>query len=174
MKNKIIAAVLSAVVLAGSAMAMEFDPKFYVGAEATGSKLENIHGTHGGAGLFAGSRLTENVGVELGYAYLGKSQDTTGIINLDHTNLTADLMGYLPISENVDLIGSVGVGRLKTDVKVANSSLADSSKVAPRVGAGAQYKFDNNVGVRAKVNFQKGNDIVKNATTVGIGAFYQF
>jgi hypothetical protein len=95
-KNKIIAAVLSAAVLsAGSAFAIELEPKFYAGAEVLGSKLkakdENISlKTRSGAALFAGSRLNENLGLELGFGYLGKTQ------NVKNTNLSADILGYLP------------------------------------------------------------------------------
>jgi hypothetical protein len=176
-KNKIIAAVLSVAVLsAGSAFAIELDPKFYVGGEVLGSKLkakdENINlKKRPGAAVFAGSRLNENFGLELGYSYLGKTND------VKNTNLSADVLGYLPVNESVDLIGSVGLGRLSSKAAkgaVLSNEKNTTSKVAPRLGLGAQYKFDNNVGVRAMARFQRGNDFAKNATSVGVGAFYQF
>ncbi len=197
-------------VLCGNAMGAEFDPKFYVGAEAQYNKLKKgqnfvdpanqksmIRKNTPGAGVFVGSRLTENLGAEVGYAQLGKSNKTfqkgttalsNGTMNVKMHNIYVDALGYLPVADEVDVIGAVGVGRLttKTQLKAANgtslpiTTLANvqandaKSKAGIRLGLGAQYKFDTNIGVRAMVRHQKGNKVVKNVNSANVGLFYQF
>ena len=99
----------------------------------------------------------------------------------------ADVLGYLPVCEDIDLIGSLGMGRLSTKVKgksvqsdpagvvlaTTNPSLK-SSKTGLRLGLGAQYKVTPNVGARFMVRHQKGNQFVKSVNSAGLGLFYQF
>lgn len=146
-----------------------------------------------GLGLFVGSRFNENVGLELGASRLGtqkckiKDQASNTImqgagISIKNRNIYADAMGYMPVDCAVDLIGSVGVGRLSTTINgkeasnptAAQKFSAKSTKVGVRVGVGAQYKFTDNIGARLMVRHQQGNKIVKNMTSANLGMFYQF
>lgn len=223
MKNKLIGALLSVAVLSSSAaFALDIEPKFYVGGELAGVKravndkvstnldvpanntmqdslkdgkvVAKKRGNE--MGLFVGSRLNENLGVELGYGVQKAKNTTVDVKNADatqtlkgsfrqkSTNIYADVLGYLPINESVDVIGSVGLGRLATkstgEVEFNNAGVKSnikgksSSKVGYRLGAGAQYKFNENVGARLMARFQKGNKIVKHTASLGLGLFYQF
>lgn len=214
MKKKLVVLSLSvATLFNGVAFGLDFDPKFYVGGEAQvnhskgtkdgnlgntsrtsllGAKNKSIlDSTRPGAGLFVGSRLTENLGVEVGASAANHKVKngnlSTGLqtssLKAKNTNLYADVMGILPVSNEVELLASVGVGRLSTKMngKVNGTALAaaqnvslKSSKAGVRVGAGVQYKFDENLGARLMVRHQKGNKLIKNVTSAGLGLFYQF
>lgn len=195
-------ALSGALLVSGASFGLDFDPSFYVGGEAQYNKLKAgndkaLQGTDGkslirkksspGAGLFLGTRVTENFGAELGYSVLKKSHNTPvagRTLDVKMNNPYIDAMGYLPVANDVELIGSVGVGRLSTKVEnkvngvvqplsTTNKNLA-KSKAGVRLGLGAQYKFSENVGARFMVRHQKGNKIIKNVNSAGLGLFYQF
>lgn len=212
--KKLVAIILSgSALLSGTALGLDLDPKFYLGAEAqanryTGPKeittpnkarlstTDNkpLFGRSGSTlNLFAGSKLNEYVGIELGYGFLNHQKmksitpgfQTSSLKTKNH-NLFADVLGFMPLSTEVDLIGSVGIGRLssklcgKVEQRVAgflvnqeNVSMR-SRKTGLRLGLGAQYKFNENVGTRLMVRHQKGNNFIKKVNSLGVGLFYQF
>ena len=222
MKNKLISSLLAATLLsASSAFALDLDPKFYVGGEVQANKAKGQKKTINdfvklrdgdtnkdnpltlkqdklGLGVFIGSRIHENVGIEAGYARMGTAKykgrydfgggvglPLSSAIELKSKNIYFDVLGFMPISQSADLIGSIGVGQLKT--KVAGGSLIDScdimfsevkgqssKKTGLRLGLGAQYKLNENVGARFMIRHQKGNDFLKSVNSAGLGLFYQF
>lgn len=201
MKIKLSALALSGIVLlSGSAFGMDLDPKFYVGAEAQANQLKNgkefVDATNGKStirknnpslGLMLGSRLNEYVGVEVGYNFMKESKYTFNnatTLKMKMRNAYVDALGYLPVANNVDLIGSIGAGRLTTKPTFKNQAGVDQltdaqrkdskTKMGLRLGVGAQYKLDDNLGVRFMVRHQKGNKAVKNLKSAGLGLFYQF
>lgn len=196
-------ALSGAMLVSGASFGMDFDPKFYVGAEGQYNKLKggkNLEDTKGksllrkktspGAGLFLGTRVTENFGAELGYSVLKQSHnvDYNNVkgLNLDvkMRNPYVDAIGYLPVSNDIDLLGSVGVGRLSTKVTAKLNGVAQTltneqkklakSKAGVRFGLGAQYNLTENLGARFMVRHQKGNKTIKNVNSAGLGLFYQF
>jgi len=221
MKTKLITAALSATLLvSGTALALDMDPKFYVGGEVQGhqyksaKQIKDKNGNvildskdfnnksflkkSGSSGsLFFGSKLTENFGLEAGYTGFSKNKHTLeGTIGANkhslkletkNQNLYLDALGYLPVADNVDLIGSAGIGRLTSKV-TANDTITPvaggantvvkttgkSHKAGVRVGLGAQYKFNANMGARLMVRHQKGNQLVKSVNSAGLGLFYEF
>lgn len=201
MNKKLASIALSgAMLVSGASFGMDFDPKFYAGAEAQYNKLKGGTGLQNAAGqsllrkknspgadLFLGTRITENFGAEVGCSFLKRSHNNlTGgqVVNVKMNNPHVDAIGYLPVADNVELIGSVGVGRLSTKVEnkvngVVRSLTADDksltkTKTGIRLGLGAQYKFSENVGARFMVRHQKGNKVIKNVNSAGLGLFYQF
>ncbi len=201
MKNKLAILALSGVVLvSGSAFGMDLDPKFYVGAEAQINKLKNgkefvdtnnkskIRKNTQAAGLILGSRIHENVGVEAGYSLLKRSKSTLvngSTVSVKMRNPHIDALGYVPVSKDIDVIGSVGLGRLSTKVSqkaqdgtaialTAQEKRDIKAKYGVRLGVGAQYKIDENLGARFMVRHQKGNKVVKNVNSAALGLFYQF
>ncbi len=158
-----------------------------------------FHKSGGGFSLFAGSRINEFFGIEAGYTFLsgGKMPKLISPYNSmntvtspkakHHRNMYADIMGYVPISECVDLIGSVGIGRLSTKISgkieeftprgrlvEQSDNFAKSSKTGIRVGAGVGYNIDENLSARLMLRHQKGNKYVKNMTSAGLGLMYKF
>lgn len=205
MKMKLVVLALSGVVLAsGIARAEDCDPTFYLGGELQGNqynkgakkittpkgvtitatkKNESLFGKNGtGVSAIAGTRLHENFGAEVGITGLtGKKVHITNAakssLKTRSHNLHADVLGYVPVSKEVDLIGSVGVGHLTTKVSgnVSQEKVSmKSSKAGLRVGLGAQYKLCDNINARFMVRHQKGNKFVKSVNSAGLGLFYQF
>ena len=218
--KKLVSVILSGAVLVSSAaFAADCDPKFYVGGELQGNQYnsgahkneKNIKKGHQkkfgkggvGGGAFAGVRINEYVGVEVGASAMkgkknaAKAASADGLASANYSahtkshNVYADVLGYVPVSEEVDLIGSIGVGQLTTKVKenlnahgedpnhtvgvdIRAKASQKSSKTGVRVGAGAQYKFNENFGARFMVRHQRGNKLIKSVNSAGLGLFYQF
>jgi hypothetical protein len=200
MKNKLATLALSGVMLvSGTAFGMDFDPKFYLGGEAQLNKLkngQNFQDTNGKSmirkkspslGAFLGTRFNEYLGAELGYTALKTSKQTlvnNNTLTVKMRNPYLDVLGYIPVANDVDVIGSIGVGRLqtKTSMKAANNATLQltsmqhsdaKAKAGVRLGVGAQYKFDTNFGGRVMLRHQKGNKAVKNVDSAGLSLFYQ-
>jgi len=147
-----------------------------------GSKLV-IRKNKPGVNVFLGARFNENLGAEVGFGFITKTKGTAqGNRQATNkiSNLYADALGFMPVSSKVDLIGSVGLGRMKSKADVAgatftNKALLNKAKVGVRVGAGAQYNVNENWGTRAMVRYQKGNkNFLKSNTSVSVGAVYTF
>ncbi len=204
---------LGSMLSSGVALGLDFDPKLYMGIDAqynryTGTKQittpqnvqltsvgnKSLFGKSGsGLGVFAGSRLTENLGLELGYTVLTGAKllitnpgfQTSSLKSKNH-NWYMDALGFIPVSSEIDIIGAVGIGRLSTKLsgsiqqrvtgvlRASQSLSMRSQKTGLRLGLGAQYKFDENIGARLMVRHQKGNQFVKKVNSAGLGLFYQF
>lgn len=136
-----------------------------------------------GANIFVGSRFNENFGAELGYGFITKADaDVQNSRKAENkiNNIYVDALGFMPVTDEVELIGSIGAGRMKAKADVPGAAFTDKSKltdakIGVRVGAGAAYKFDDNWAVRGMVRYQKGNsDFLKSNTSLSLGAVYSF
>lgn len=193
MKSKILAlAVVGSVIASGSALAME--NKFYLGAEVnynnpsyktlttstTGSSF--IKKNKAGFSFEGGARLHENFGLGLGYNFFKKSKqlnDSSNEVAAKLKNLYLDAFGYYPVSEQVNLVGSLGLGKLKPSISVASETITaptdvNKGKFKLRAGIGAEYKFDDNVYSRVMFRYQKGNNVIKSNSQAGLAVFYVF
>jgi len=204
MSKKLASIALSgALLVSGASFGLDCDPKFYVGGEAQYNKLkggkyfqDTVTGksllrkkTSPGAGLFLGTRVTENFGAEMGFSALKKSHNVDKnnkdlSTDVKMNNPYVDAIGYLPVSNDVELLASVGVGRLSTKVENKDKNVVQAlsneakqltkSKAGVRFGLGAQYKLTENLGARFMVRHQKGNKTIKSVNSAGLGLFYQF
>lgn len=207
MKMKLVSlSLLGAMLVSGAAAALDCDPRFYVGGELQlnnqrfdkqnfGWSLvdgtangKTIKKTRTGLDLIVGSRVTENFGVEAGYAFLGntKLHDRYNYYStkVRARNAHIDAMGYVPVSCDVNLIGSLGVGRLTTKVTNREDGITVpldaatkrlyKARTGLRVGLGAEYKIDENLSARLMARHQKGNKVIKNVNSLGLGLFYTF
>lgn len=182
MKKNIIAAAV-AVAVAGSAVAeMEFRP--YVGAGLSYNKLSysqeaknNANGNYKlkqktpSVDLLAGVKFNEYVAAELGYNFFKDIKMNNNAIKVSINNLTLDVVGSANVAEKVNLLGSVGFGR----ASLKNTGVK-KNKTGLRLGAGAEYKVDENWGARAMVRYQKLGDKVnvKNMMSLGLAGTYSF
>jgi OOP family OmpA-OmpF porin len=188
MKQKLLGFTLATSLLAaGSASA--FDNKFYVGGEvdwnspkfftvdtnlSTGVEPKR---NRLGAGLFAGLKFHENFAAEFGYNFVRRSKGDSprgNEVSLKLQNFYIDALGFWPVSPEVDLIASLGAGRLKPSLDVINETITtgdvNKAKFKPRVGLGAQYKFDENLATRIMLRYQKGNSaLVDRNISAGLG-----
>ena len=137
-----------------------------------------------------GVKFHENFGIEAGYSFNKKisMNDSAGrTVSLKVRNAYVDLMGFMPVVDQVELIGGIGLGKVMLkkgqgfDVSFADKKI--QNKFGFRVKAGAQYNFTNNFGARALVTYQtagnklnKDSDVkfVKNMKSVGLAALYTF
>ena len=221
-KTVVAAGVLGLAIASGVACAE--DIKGYVGAGldySTYGTNKNIKGFSNksvktsGMGVLVpvlGVKFTENFGLEAGYSF-NKKQKEEGIVNnlvingvtLNGTssfttkvrNIYLDVMGFMPVHEQVELLGGIGIGRLT--VKKGNESTSYTAvggavpsstsptfknKASWRVKVGAQYNITANVAARLLATYQKANNkvnilgteskFVKNMKTIGLSATYTF
>lgn len=124
-----------------------------------------------GGKVYGGYSFTPNVGLELGYASLGKFPSAAGEAKARGTYL--DAVGTLPLGNNFSAIGRVGLfgGRLE------NTAIgASDSGTNYKVGAGVQYDFDKNLGVRGEWERYRFDafDTKSNVDMYSVGLNYKF
>ena len=100
--------------------------------------------TSTGGKIYGGYQFTPNFGLEAGYARLGKFGTDAGDVKGDGYYL--DGVGTLPLGNNFSLLGRLGAfrGKLKSDLAGSDSG------TSYKVGAGVQYDFDKNLGLRGE------------------------
>jgi len=214
MKNIVTGAVVGAMLVAGSAVADMGDVKPYVGVDyyqafmkAKNSVAQNAFPkSYPGASVYAGVKFMENFGAELG-ADFSKNKSKTATIpagTLPGTAAAAtsvknevkrngghlDLVGFWPLNDCFNLIGSLGAGMAKAKItatpNVGSFSVSSKNKTFARIGVGASYMLTDMFGLRAKLNwegtsalkakFNNGTEVkpFKDTTSFTVGAFAQF
>ncbi len=180
-----------------------------------------------GATLYVGTKVHENLGFEAGYNW-SKSQKKTadmaegfdGLftgnagaavkaaaqpgskVTLRRNSAFFDVVGFLPVMDCVELVGSVGWGYVMPKLTITPSKGLDGqgyklrNQNVVRVGLGANYMVTEMVGVRAKLGWEStkathfkhnaAHDALranrgvqtrrplKDSTTLNIGAFVKF
>ena len=126
--------------------------------------------------LFIGRQLNQYVAVEAGYFDLGKFdfQSTTsgnGVLNGEagFRGVNLDLLGQLPLSQRLSLLGRVGMHYTKTSTDFSGNRLLGSSnlhaserKLNAKLGLGLEYKFSEALALRGEVERYRVNDAVGN------------
>lgn len=109
-----------------------------------------------------GIKFPENYGVEFGYQYQSKLKFkgvTPG--NLRLRNAYVDSMGYMPISNRVDLIGGLGIGCASIKENSALQAMGNGGKYRKlgfRAKIGAQYYLSSNCSYRGILGYQRIGD----------------
>jgi hypothetical protein len=196
MKRLLIATALIAA--SSPAFAGDFFLKPYVGADYDYVHVnykDNIDGTglngddaandtlHG-FDLHAGVRVHKYLGFEGSYIWTADAKKDNVLGSGINTKVnvrggTLDAMGYLPIDNKVELIGTVGISRLKANLNLSAFGASASGgewETKGRIGGGAQYWLSDNINARALVRYQGADfsGIVDNAIIATIGLNYQF
>ncbi len=174
-----------------------------------------------GGTFYVGTKFHQYFGLELGYDWSLKQkkewalpagsnffgtvqQSISGTTKVQRSGGHLDVVGYLPVAESVELIGSLGFGWIQTKIQttfdvvpgatVEGSSLASVSgkgRGVFRVGVGANYMLTDIVGMRAKVGWEststlriEGNQTFtaaqydtkafKGTTALAVGLFVKF
>lgn len=163
--NKTLITLLVSGLLAANAQAAGQDNTWYGGAKLGWSNFYGVDESNAifstdedndevGAGLFGGYQINQNLGIELGYDYLGKYKyDGTRNAAVFNDAIEAQLaqltlkLGF-PVADNLDLYGRLGGGYGWTD-----SDKLDSDSRAVFVGAlGAEYAL--NLDWAARLEYQ--------------------
>lgn len=142
--------------------------------------------------LGAGYNFNKFVAIEVGYRDLGEIKDRglyfdgvddyTYTSKLSATAIQASVIGKLPISDDFNLFGRVGIASIDADYR-GTASYADGnnpdpdtsseSKTRALVGVGASYALTPQIALRAEYNqYAKWDDTKLSALT--IGATYNF
>lgn len=155
--------------LAANAQAAGQDNTWYGGAKLGWSNFYGIDESNNvtlgnetndalGAGVFGGYQINKNLGLELGYDYLGKykydavSNATAAAFSDEVTAQLAQLtlkLGF-PVTDNLDLYGRVGGGYGWTDTK--NDVYKDDSRFVMVGALGAEYAL--NLDWAARLEYQ--------------------
>ncbi len=132
--------------------------------------------------LSAGVKLNQYVGLEAFYQQSEKADKTTYYIIKTEDKYKAyglDVIGYLPVIPQLDLIGSLGVAYYKAEVKASVLGIdlgSDSEdKIGFRFGAGLQYSFNDHIAARLMAKYNYTNiDGLDNIVDVTAGVRYYF
>lgn len=187
-KKYLLSAFMLTTTLATAVQATELNP--YVGAGYTfadagyGSGFDALAESKHHAGFIsAGVRPHQNWGVEAFYQ-LSKDEDKTfgNMLNTETGFQAAgvDVLGYVPVHDKVDLIGTVGLGYywFKADYSGVLAGSEKENNLGWRIGAGAQYHMTDNVSVRGMVRYVKLHndsvDVVDDLTDVSVGVYWHF
>lgn len=165
------------------------DLKFYAGTGvdynmySVDSEVTNLFNVKSkGIGFTApvlGIKFHENFGLEAGYSFNKKvtftsKADANIKANVKVRNMYLDLVGFMPVADQFDLLGGLGVGRLsgKSDVGLT------SKKTSWRAKIGAQYNVVTNLALRAVFSYQNADKNklagMKNVKNIGLYGVYTF
>ena len=175
------------------------DLKFYAGAGLDYAKYSIDKSTFNsnaklkdkGMGLLIpilGVKFHENFAMEAGYSFNKKiSIKQTGQTDTSFKvrNAYLDLVGIIPVANQFDLIGGLGVGRLMAKKGAGtDSNMEVKNKFGWRAKFGAQYNCTDNVAFRALVAYQRAGSklknqkreskFIKNMKSIGLSAIYTF
>lgn len=123
-----------------------------------------------GGKIYGGYGFTPNLGVEAGYADIGKASSDAG--DVKGKGVFVDLVGTVPIAEGFSAIGRVGAFNGKSSV----TGGSDQTSTNPKVGLGVQYDFNKQTGIRGeweRYRF-KALDEKVNADLFTLGVNYKF
>jgi opacity protein-like surface antigen len=140
-------------------------------------------------------RPHKNLGFELGYfrmleesknvasgATIGANTITTAAFrtDLETQGITLDVLGYAPIHEKFELIGTAGATWTTADITVdipgIGSTSDDDSEFGFRIGGGAQYMLTEQLNLRGLARYQTADfdGLADNVITYTLGLNYSF
>jgi len=97
-----------------------------------------------GGKIYGGYTVHPNVGIELGYARLGKFTSSAGQLKQD--GIFVDAVGNFPFTQSLSGLARVGVFNGKSRSTLLGSDRGTNYKV----GAGLQWDFNKSTGVRGE------------------------
>jgi OOP family OmpA-OmpF porin len=181
MKKIIIAALLS-VLIAAPALA-DNTGRFYVAGDLGTASYSNMS-PFPNPGVFriaGGYHFSPMLAAELGYSVFGDStvSDPLGSIKLSASSLQIAAVGSLPLNEQFDLIGKIGLAS-NSEKFTGSGSYAGGASYSESdllIGLGAQFNVNSRVSVRLLYDsygkFDNYPDPMK-ATSISLGVAYNF
>lgn len=192
MQTKLIATVIGAA-LALPLMAhaqMASPTTYYAGIDAGRSEQKfgedgvgSLKEHHTSYQVYGGANLTQNFGLEVGYASFGKTTYSDGISRLKISPQSFYLAGTatLPLPQHFALFAKAGVGYSQTKLSYATTGLDGDDTVhksSAMFGVGASYTLPNQVSVVAEYEdfgtLANGDGLSVKANTFSVGLRYQF
>ena len=192
MKKLLLACAL--VCLSVPASAEEFYFKPYVGFDAQNYSInyqddgEDVaDDSLWGGNVHAGFKFHPNFGLELGYFQTKKGDKDnvlgTGIdTSVKLKGFTLDLLGYAPLMDRLEGIGTIGVSHIKAEYDVDAAALGigsfggDETEWGYRAGLGLQYDLNQNINFRGIARYQSADfeDSTDNVMVYSAGLNFTF
>jgi len=181
---KIFVAAVLFVVISTSAFAE--DEGFYAGINLGNGKpdINTPNGLSKHSSLVVGGvvgyKFNKYLAMESQYTGIGEVTDkVNGSAKGDAISLSG--LGILPLTDNFNLYGKLGVAVTKTSVSGALAPMADATRTAVTYGVGTQYNVNQNIGLRlgwdrynAAIDVAAGNKNNVTADVISVGALYSF
>ena len=139
-----------------------------------------------------GAKFNKNFGVEAFYQVSSESEKKTYLDEdfyekdkLSYTAFGVDAITYMPISQELELLASLGLGQYDFEssyegIVYGYGSIGGEKKdfdsLGIRIGIGAQYNITNNLALRGMARYIKMNDdeYIKSLTEFSLGLRYMF
>lgn len=190
--NKTLLLAGAACLFSMNAMASDFnycDMRATVGMDYTYSNadIEKVDGINAfknslnSGAINAGIKFNRYMGIE---AFYQQSENGTKTVLNDIKTKSkfdaygADVIGYMPVHDKIDLLGSVGLAQYETNATIMDySEVAKASEdgLGVRFGLGAQYNVTENWGLRAMARYNWLDlDNVNHITELSAGVRYTF
>ncbi|OEZ89144.1 outer membrane protein A precursor [Janthinobacterium sp. HH106] len=163
---------------AGQSRATIDEPRLRASLAANGETVTGFSKDQRDTGykLFVGRQLNQYFALEAGYFDLGKFdfKSTTsgnGVLNGQAVfrGVNLDLLGQLPLSQRLSLLGRVGMHYTKANTEFSGNRLLGSTnthaserKLNAKLGLGLEYKFSEALALRGEVERYRLNDAVGN------------
>jgi len=147
-------------------------PQVYGSIGATATENTKSDSSLNSINARIGAKLTPHFGVE-GELAAGTNGDTTDTGRYKLTNKKAAYaVGYLPVSERVELIGRLGVS--DTQLKNYNNSAVAEHGTAFDAGVGAQVKLNDAYAIRGDYTRSSFKDDRGDADNVSVSVVRKF
>ena len=142
-----------------------------------------------------GAKINKNFGIEAFYQKSEENEKKTiwdagnaEVIEEDKLSYTAmgvDAIAYMPISQELELLASLGLGQYDFESSYEDSIIGygsvggekkDFDSLGIRLGIGAQYNFNEHFALRAMARYIKMNDdeYIRSLTEFSLGLRYMF
>ena len=164
------------------------------GAKATGSSPANstfdfakqAPKSYPGLAAYVGAKFTDFFGMELGtdWSFRKKKSITDNGSNIKtevkRRGMHADLVGFFPLNDCVDILGSVGLGWVKAKTTQTGASAAtaetykNKGKTVARLGLGVSYMVTDMIGLRARAGWENTRRLKLQDNTPPIDTFKPF
>lgn len=151
--KKLMTMAIAAMLTIGGYVSVANAEGFYVGTDYVVTKQRGVvagaEDTTNGVNLHVGTKFTDFVGAEVGVTSK-LTEVGAGGARVDLTTLNADLIGYVPVAESLDVLLTGGVTYTMANVKGASNE----REWGYAVGTGLQYGLTEKVSLRGLVKYE--------------------
>lgn len=141
--------------------------------------------SHNSLSLVVGAKFNKYVGIEAFIQQSGEEDKNYegGKTTSDYNAIGVDLIGYMPVNQELELLASLGLAQYNFHVteEYEDSYYEYKEKdslntTGIRLGIGAQYNLTEHVALRGMARYVKLNDddIIKNMVELSLGLRYMF
>ncbi|WP_407307892.1 outer membrane beta-barrel protein [Acinetobacter sp.] len=128
--------------------------------------------------IFVGKQLNRNFGIEASYFDLGDFEASNGAAHgsIGGRGLGLDLVGTVPLTQRLDVLGRVGVTRTRIEQESNFFGSGHRNVTEPKAGLGLQYKLSEKLAVRGEYEYHRTNfsDVRSHVNVASVGLVYKF